>query len=108
MRDKDGHLASRIDPARIDLAREFRARPFGRHSVELQQILHLMRAGPITSRHFLFMTRPHEEWTLARMSDSLPLGYTLVGPAFRDLAEAEWHVFKLRWRELSGAELAIE
>jgi hypothetical protein len=108
MRDSGGDRTTRPDPARLDLAREFRARPFGGHSVELQQLLHLMRAGPIEGRHFLYMTKPHAEWTLARMSDAPPLRPILVGPAFTDLAAAEWHVFKLRWRALTGEALAID
>ena len=31
-----------IDPTRLDLAAEFRARPFGRHSPELQALLDVM------------------------------------------------------------------
>jgi hypothetical protein len=30
------------------------------------------------------------------------------GYVFRSEEEAEWVVFKLRWRELTGRELAIE
>lgn len=107
MRGSDGRRTARVDPARLDLAQEFRARPFGAHSVELQQLLHRMRSGPIAGRFFLMMTRPHEEWTLARMSEDPPLLPILTGPVFTDLAEAEWHVFKLRWRELTGAELEL-
>lgn len=108
MRGADGRRTARIDPKRIDLAREFRARPFGGHSVELQQILHLMRSGPIEGRHFLYMTKPHAEWTLARMSADLPLRPVLTDTVFTDLGEAEWHVFKLRWRALTGEEPAVD
>jgi hypothetical protein len=107
MRSSTGDIASNFDATRLDLAREFRAKPFGGHSVELQQLLHLMRAAPIEGRHFLYMTKPHAEWTLARMSDDQPLRPILIGPAFTDLAEAEWHVFKLRWKARSGVEPAI-
>ncbi len=107
MRDREGNLSSNVDPTRLDLAREFRAKPFGGHTVELQQLLHLMRAGPITGRHFLYITKPHQEWTLARMSETRPLRPQLVGPVFTRLDEAEWHVFKLRWKELTGEDLAI-
>jgi hypothetical protein len=108
MRDAAGRRTARVDPKRLDLAREFLARPFGGHSVELQQLLHLMRSGPILGRHFLFMTRPHAEWTLARMSTDLPLRPILTGTVFRDLAEAERHVFRLRWRSLTGEELKVD
>jgi hypothetical protein len=33
----------RIDPTRLDLAREFRAQSFGPHSPDLQKLLKLMR-----------------------------------------------------------------
>ena len=108
MRGQDGRKISRIDPRRLDLAREFRAKPFGGHSVELQQILHLMRAAPIEGRHFLYITKPHSEWTLAQMSRTRPLRPVLTGPVFTDLAAAEWHVFKLRWHALSGEPLEID
>jgi hypothetical protein len=107
MRNSKGDLSSKVDPARLDLAREFRTKPFGGHTAELQQLLHLMRAGPIEGRHFLYITKPHQEWTLARMSESQPLRPNLVGPVFTRLDEAEWHVFKLRWKELTGDDLTI-
>lgn len=108
MRGPDGRRTAQIDARRLDLAREFKARPFGSHSVELQQILHLMRSGPIFGRHFLYMTKPHAEWTLARMSGAPPLRPILTGTVFTDLAAAEWHVFKLRWRSLTGEELEVD
>jgi hypothetical protein len=33
---------------------------------------------------------------------------SVPGYVFRSEEEAEWVVFKLRWRELTGRELAIE
>ena len=33
----------RFDNARLDLAREFKASPFGEHSPDLQYLLHIMR-----------------------------------------------------------------
>jgi hypothetical protein len=33
----------RFDPSRLDLAREYKARPFGEHSPDLQYLLNLMR-----------------------------------------------------------------
>ena len=56
-----------IDPARLDLAREFRARPFGVHSPDLQAVLNRMRGGAGPGRYVLYMTRPHAEWVLGRI-----------------------------------------
>jgi len=39
-------MAYHLDPARTDLALEFKARPFGRHSAELQRVLNLFRSAP--------------------------------------------------------------
>jgi hypothetical protein len=84
-----------FDKTRLDLAREFRANPFGEHSPDLQYLLNLMR-------------RPGARWTLAvvRPGGREPPRRTNV--VFTDLKEAEWHVFKLRWAALSGEDLPLE
>ncbi len=107
MRDREGNLTIKVDPAWIDLAREFRNKPFGGHTPALQELLAVMRTTPIEGRHFLFLSKPHTEWTLARMSDTRPLKPILIGPTFTSLEEAEWHVFKLRWEALTGQKLPI-
>lgn len=89
-----------------ELAAEFRSRPFGRHSEDLQRLLHQMRSQPIAGKHFLFMTRSQEQWVLGRYHEDPPLRTTLDwSVTFTDLEEAEWHVFKLRWREIFGEVL---
>lgn len=40
----------RIDPSRLDLAREFRERPFGPHGPELQKLLKILRWEPFDDR----------------------------------------------------------
>ena len=88
------------------LAEEFRRDPFGRHSPELQRILHVMRGPPIEGKHVLLCTRPHREWALGRLSGVSQEPIELVpGCVFESLAEAEWHVFKLRWHALVGRSL---
>lgn len=93
-------------PPSLELAAEFRQRPFGRHSEELQILLHAMRSAPIPNKHFLFMPDTNREWVLGRYSTEMPpspvVDWTVT---FDDLEEAEWHVFKIRWRELFGEEL---
>lgn len=97
-----------IDPDRLDLAREFKALPYGRHSGELQRVLNRMRGGANAGRYVIICTRRHREWALARMGarpgDPLEL---VPGAVFRSHEEAEWEVFKLRWRELTGRELQL-
>src|SRR5688572_10297976 len=54
-----------IYPSRLDLAREFKANPYGEHSPELQYLLHLMRRPSDQPFHQLVMTEPFRRWTLA-------------------------------------------
>ena len=97
-----------IDPGRTDLAREFKADPFGIHSPDLQFVLNRMRSLPIEGKHVLIMTKPHEEWTLAVMEGTPPRPRVMHNYVFHSTAEAEWVVFKLRWKAMTGRELDIE
>uniref|UniRef100_UPI0031D3D304 hypothetical protein n=1 Tax=Inquilinus sp. TaxID=1932117 RepID=UPI0031D3D304 len=95
-----------IDPSRLDLAREFRSRPFGLHSPELQAVLIRMRSLPIEGKHCLIVLEPRARWLLARMEGQPLRPVPVPGIVFTDLAEAEWAVFKLRWHALTGHDLA--
>ncbi len=98
----------RFDASRLDLAREYKARPFGEHSPDLQYLLNLMRTRETDARHVLVMTRPHAQWTLARLTDGNQGPPRLTNVTFDSLEAAEWGVFKLRWEEMAGAPLPIE
>jgi hypothetical protein len=95
-----------IDPARLDLAAEFRRAPRGPHSDELQRVLHRMRWQSPGGRHALVAVEPGRRWMLARIPAHRdePLE-TFPNTVFTDIAEAEWLVFRLRWRELTGQDL---
>ena len=98
----------RFDKTRLDLAREFRARPFGEHSPDLQYLLHLMRRPSDRPFHVLMIDRPGERWTLALLEPGGKSPPRRTNTVFTDLKEAEWHVFRLRWAMLAGEELPIE
>jgi hypothetical protein len=97
-----------VDPARLELAREFKAKPFGQHSPDLQYLLHRMRSYDPAGHWVLVMTRPHAQWTLARMRAGGREPPQLTNTTFTSLEEAEWHVFKLRWKDLTGQDLPID
>jgi len=97
-----------FDSSRLDLAREFKARPFGVHSPDLQYLLNLMRSRETAGRYVLVMTRPHAQWTLARLTDGNHGPPVLTNTTFDSLEAAEWVVFKLRWEALAGAPLAVD
>ncbi len=89
----------------LALAREFRARPFGRHSEALQTLLGRMRGEPTAGKPFLLLQRANAEWRLAFMSAEPPLRPVLTDIVFTRLEDAEWHVFRLRWAGMTGVEL---
>ena len=89
------------------LAQEFRARPLGRHSADLQRVLNRMRSEPFSGHYILVQDDKSQPYRLAQLgaTPSDPISYT--DDTFVTLAEAEWAVFKLRWRRLFGSDLTI-
>ncbi len=95
-----------IDPSRLELVREFRARPIGHHSAELTAMLALLRSGAVKGKYCLICTRPHEEWVIARMSGVRGMAPVVEdNRVFGSIEEAEWEVFKLRWAEEIGGPI---
>ena len=105
----------RIDPDRVDLAEEFRDNIFGRHSGELQRVLNCMRMLPDAGGRYVLIAdktspdHPAQGWILARMGTRRADPVTPVpGVVFHSLEEAEWEVFKLRWKDLTGRDLPLD
>ena len=91
------------------LAAEFRRRPFGTHSADLQTLLHQMRSEPLSDKPFLFISDTNREWVLGRYNaDTPPVPIVDWSIRFTDLESAEWYVFKDRWRKRFGEELDDE
>lgn len=105
--ERKAPVVFRFDPSRLDLAREFKATPFGVHSPDLQYLLNLMRTRETGGRYVLVMTRPHAQWTLARLTDGNLGPPRLTNMTFDSLEAAEWAVFKLRWEDMAGTTLEI-
>lgn len=97
-----------VDKKRIDLAREFHGNVRGPHSEDLKRLLHRMRAGPQNRRYVLVVRVPFQEWVLGQLPETRGEPITLhEGKVFTSPDDAEWEVFKLRWRELTGEELQV-
>ena len=90
-----------VDPARTDLAREFRDNVRGPHGEDLRRVLHRMRSGPLAGKYVLVVRRPGREWVLGqlgpRRGDPVRIHEDQV---FHSLDDAEWAVFKRRWQDL--------
>ncbi|MEJ0019902.1 MAG: hypothetical protein WDN25_25765 [Acetobacteraceae bacterium] len=96
-----------FDASRLDLAREYKSKPFGEHSPDLQYLLNLMRTRETEGRYVLVMTRPHAQWTLARLTGTNDGPPRLTNITFDSLEAAEWGVFKVRWEAMAGVPLPI-
>ena len=51
----------RVDPARLDLAREFKSNPTGPHTPEPQKLLKLLRWEPLSRRFIVVQPRRAED-----------------------------------------------
>ena len=97
-----------FDSSRTDLAREYKAKPFGEHSPDLQYLLNLMRLPGEAEFYLLVATEANRRWTLAIKQPGTLQPPRLTNTVFTDLEAAEWAVFKLRWKALGGAEIEGE
>lgn len=99
----------KIGPDDLTFAEEFRRKPIGHHSPGLQRVLSAMRGAPLRDKHVVFCSKPHKEWILAELSGVQGQPMRLhTDKHFRSLAEAEWEVFKLRWKRHTGKDLERE
>jgi len=97
-----------IDPTRLDLAEEFRRKPYGRHSADLQRILNRMRTEPFAGHYVLLRDGRFGPYRLGRFGETPADPITPTGQVFQTVREAEWTVFKLRWRRLTGQDLPLD
>lgn len=97
-----------IDPSRIDLAEEFKHKPYGRHSAELQRVLNRMRSEPFEGHYVLLRDGRFGPWRLAQLGRRPQDPIIPTGDVFTDKTAAEWAVFKLRWKRLTGQDLTLE
>ena len=99
----------RVDPSRLDLAREFKSNPTGPHSPELQKLLKLLRWEPLAGRFVVVQPRRDGPWYLARTTG--PKGHPLeifYAHGYMTLAEAHWALFRKRWEQHTGQELVLD
>ena len=87
------------------LIEEFKRNPIGHHSPDLQRLLNRMRGAPMADKHCLVVARPNREWQLAKTTGARGQPLKLLEQRFKSMADAEWYVFRLRWKALTGETL---
>ena len=96
-----------IDPERLDLVEEFKARPFGPYGPELRRLVNGLRAGPVAGRYVLVCVERHKAWVLGRLTGRRGAAIEMFDDCrFTNLAAGEWEIFKRRWAAAAGVSLA--
>jgi hypothetical protein len=100
-------MGYRIDPEqdRIHIE-EFRRNPIGRHSPGLQRVLNAMRYDPSGRQVILVCRKPFAEWVLGEMPPERHKPLRIEEePVFTSREEAEWEMFRRRWKAHTGENL---
>jgi len=95
-----------IDPRRIDLAAEYRARPFGRHSPELQALLDIMHRAE-NCQHLILVSIEPGRWVLGERQVGGKPPRLFTEEVFESREAGEWAAFKRRWQALAGRPLEL-
>ncbi len=97
--------ADRPQPDDRRLIEEFRRTPIGHHSPDLQRLLNRMRGAPMADKHCVVVVKPNREWQLAKTSGVRGKPLKMLNKRFNKRADAEWYVFRQRWKALTGETL---
>lgn len=99
----------KIDASRLDLARQFRDRPFGPHCADLQKVLKILRWDPIDDRIIAVQPERGARWQLARSTGRKGSPIEIFeGPGYGTPAEAQWAIFRARWERHTGHPLQLD
>jgi len=86
---------------------EFRRKTIGEHSPGLQRVLNVMRLDRGDDQFVLVCRRRFREYVIGRMpprrQDPIEIENDVV---FTTREEAEWELFRRRWRDHTGEEIA--
>jgi branched-chain amino acid transport system permease protein len=95
----------KIQPDDRKVVEEFRRNPIGRHSPQLQRVLNLFRGAPMEDKYVLITRIPHKEWVLGQMTGKRGEPIRMTNQVFHNIEEAEWYVFRQRWKLHTGENL---
>ena len=97
-----------LDGERTDLAREFKAQPYGSHSAELAAALAALRGADPEGKLILVCTQRGLEWPVAHLEGDPPRAILHRDLIFSSIEQAQWAVFKRRWKALTGVEPDVD
>jgi hypothetical protein len=95
-----------IDPERLDLAAEYKARPFGRHSPALQALLDVMYRAE-NCQNLLLVGIDGGRWVLGERRPGRQPPRLFLEEAYDSPEAGQWGAFRRRWRALTGRELEL-
>jgi len=98
--------APAFDPTRLDLAAEYRARPFGRHSPELQALLDVMHRTE-NCQHLILVAIDTGQWVLGERRIGGKPPHLFMDEIFTSRETGEWAAFQRRWQALTGSKLEL-
>ena len=98
-----------IDAAKdLVLAKAYREKPAGPFSPDLLRLLNRLRWEPMNDKHVLVCLDRHRRWVIGKLGVGRGAPVRLIeDKVFTTRQEAEWTVFKWRWKKLTGEELPL-
>ena len=100
-------LMFKIKSEHTHLAVEFKARPYGHHSPELEAALDVLRCVNPEGKLIVVRTGTHE-WTVAHLEGEPPRAVLHQDCRLETPEAAEWAMFKIRWAAVTGVPLSID
>ncbi len=98
----------KISNSDLTYAEEFKNQTFGYHSPGLQRVLNVLRGGPLEGKLVLIVIEPYKRWALGQLTSKQGDPVKLMeDQEFTNLEQAEWAVFKMRWKLHTGKELKL-
>lgn len=101
----DTTAGDRPQPDDRQLIEEFKKTPIGHHSPDLQRLLNRMRGAPMADKYCVVVVKANRVWQLAKTNDVRGKPMKMLSKRFKKRADAEWYVFKRRWKALTGEAL---
>ena len=75
----------------------------------MMRLLNRLRWQPLAGKHVIVCTERHREWVLGRLGAARGDPVTLLSETvFTNRADAEWAVFKLRWKAATDIDLGLD